>query len=185
MYGRDYIEIPSDGGINGPYTYASQDDSVKSRLPIVRNWTNSQAGVVKMMKKPGALVLKASLPGVHREDVRLDLREEDGESILNLTVEKEEEHQSADRFGGSFCRLATFKIVRTVPLGCKVVVDDIKADLESDNLVVEVKMPFSLSGHQELSSRLDVHDNTSQKSVTSFQNDSSKSKTLDSRQDGF
>lgn len=149
------------------------DECSKSRLSQTRTWTNSHAGVVRLEKKSGnCLLVKANLPGVERDDVHLNLQESQGESILELTVDKTEEHESKDRYGGIFKRISQFQICRSIPLGHKIAIEDIKADLEDDNLVVEVKLPIEYGkeggkkGDKGCMSRLDVHDE-SIKPVTS------------------
>jgi len=137
----------------------------------LRSWTHHQAGIVKTEKKPtGELVIKTQLPGVNRDDVHLDLKDEDNESVLTLSVEKKEDHHTTDRFGGSFNRSSFFKIVRAIPLGAKVSVDEVKADLADECLVVEVKLPQS--GQKEKTSRIDIHSSSSRKGVSGSQSQS-------------
>jgi HSP20 family molecular chaperone IbpA len=123
----------------------------------LKTWTHHQAGIVKTEKKPtGELVIKAQLPGVNRDDVRLDLKEEDNESVLTLTLEKKEDHNTTDRWGGTFNRSSFFKVIRSIPLGAKVSVDEVKADLADECLVVEVKLPQHAQ-KEKPSSRIDIH----------------------------
>lgn len=131
----------------------------------LKYWTHNQAGIVKTERKPtGELIIKAQLPGVNREDVRLDLKEGDDESVLTLTAEKKEEHHSTDPSGGSFNRSSFFKIIRSIPLGSKVTVEDVKADLADDQLLVEVKLP--VLKEKVPSSRIDIH-SSPRKTITS------------------
>ena len=151
------------------YPRLTQEPALMEVEPVSRtlkNWTHSQAGVIKTERKPtGELIIKAQLPGVNREDVRLDLKEGDDESVLTLTAEKKEDHQSADPYGGAFTRSSFFKIIRSIPLGSKVAIEDVKADLADDQLLVEVKLP-PLVKEKVPSSRIDIH-SSPRKPITS------------------
>jgi HSP20 family protein len=129
--------------------------------PGSKFWTHQQAGVVKIEKKStGELVIKAQLPGVARDDIRLELKEDDQElSVLTLTANKKEEHHHTDKHGGTFYRTSDFQIVRTIPLNAKVSSDDIKADLADELLVIEVNLPPQ---KDKPSSRIDIHSATAQ-----------------------
>jgi HSP20 family protein len=120
------------------------------------------AGIVRTEKKDnGDLIIRAQLPGVSRDDVKIDLVEDDeGLSMLTLRAEKNEEHRQTDKHGGSFIRNSQFQIMRTIPLGGKVSSDKIKADLDNDMLVIEVQCPTP--SQQKPMSRIDIHQGSSQ-----------------------
>lgn len=155
-YTSDFNDVDSGQGFEPRSLSSHMEEARKNRSD--RCWTNLHAGAVRMTKKSnGALIVRASLPGVHKDDVKLDLRDQEGESILSLTIEKSEDHQSTDHFGGVFYRRSHFMVKRTIPLGQRVNVGDIKADLEDENLIIEVRLP---SSDPNSSCRLDVHDGT-------------------------
>lgn len=163
------------------YPRLTQEPSYMEIEPVSRvlkNWTHNQAGLVKTERKPtGELIIKAHLPGVNREDVRLDLKEGEEESILTLTAEKAEDHVSKDEYGGTFSRSSVFKILRSIPLGSKVSVDDVKADLADDQLLVEVKLPPVT---QKIpSSRIDIHSTPRKTIGTKTQPRSGKVEAMD------
>lgn len=131
----------------------------RQRQPsALRFWTNAQAGQVRTERKStGELVIKAQLPGVARDDVKLELRDDEtmDQSVLVLSASKKEEHHQNDRRGGFFQRNSEFHIMRTIPLGAKVTADEIKADLADDQLVIEVVLPQQ-TATQKPASRIDI-----------------------------
>lgn len=156
VYMRDYSDLDHGQGLDSHSRSSQLEDPRRGRFG--RCWTTSEAGAVRMGKKPnGSLVVRASLPGVLKDDVKLDLRDEDGESILSLKIDKLEDHQSTDHYGGIFSRQSHFVIKRTIPLGQVVSVGDINAYLDDESLLIEIRLP---SGSPNSSSRLDVHDDT-------------------------
>ena len=166
FFARDYSDLSAERSSDIGSISPRRDDMLRQRSLAPRTWTDSQAGFVHLKNKPdGSLVLRANLPGVNKDDVRLDLRDGEGESVLVLNIVKEEEHNSSDRYGGTFARTSSFTVVRTIPLGQRVTIEDIKADLEDSNLIVQVKLPIS-DARRETTCHLDVNDSTKTRSRT-------------------
>lgn len=173
---RDYEEtFPERSLISGPIQRTLEGTTPGPRGgELLKSWTHNQAGVVtKERTVNGDLLIKAQLPGVNREDVRLDLNTDDKESTLTLSVTKKEEVNKQDRNGGYFECKSHFNVVRTIPLGAKISFDDVKADLADENLIIEVKMPKQTGADR--SSRIDIHaarrSNTPQKQKQGKQED--------------
>lgn len=129
-----------------------------------RPWTHHQAGgFVKMEKKPnGDLLIKSNIPGVDLNDIKLELKQVEAESVLNLTIQKHEDVHSTDKWGATFTRTSHFNVFRSIPLGALVTESDISANFENGCLQIEVEMPRSLK--DKTASRIDIQQ--CQKSVS-------------------
>jgi HSP20 family molecular chaperone IbpA len=141
--------------------------------------TNTRLGQFKTERKDNELVIKAQLPGVSRDDVILELKEDEqtGQSVLVLNADKKEEDRQNDSYGGYFQHNSEFHIMRMIPLGAKVTAGEIKADLADDQLVIGVKLPQVAT--QKPMSRIDITESSPKNIAQKTQPTSGKSEAMD------
>ncbi|HEC57215.1 MAG TPA: Hsp20/alpha crystallin family protein [Candidatus Syntrophoarchaeum butanivorans] len=89
---------------------------------------------IDLLEEDGKLVLKADMPGVNKEDITVNLKEDSIEISAERKEEKEEEKEGYIRRERSYA-----KYYRLIPLPAAVDRDAIEAKFE--NGVLEVRMP--------------------------------------------
>jgi HSP20 family protein len=104
--------------------------------PFFEPWTTAWAPDVEMFERGGELVIRADIPGMRREDVTIEVTDEEITLRGERKEEKEEKREGfyrAERAYGSFSR--------TLPLPEGVTADKAKATVKDG--VLEVTMPIA------------------------------------------
>ncbi|WP_437673188.1 Hsp20/alpha crystallin family protein [Sorangium sp. So ce131] len=91
---------------------------------------------IEVSEREGQILVKADLPGVARDDVRVELLED----ALLIEGERRQEHQE-QRGGMSYTERSYGTFARTIPVPQGVQPDDVNATFENGVLEIALKLP--------------------------------------------
>ncbi len=115
--------------------------------------TRSSSGLwspqVEMFERDNQLIVRADLPGLSKEDIELDLRDD----TLTLRGERREQHEKFQE-GYSYSERSYGSFSRQIPLPPGISVDQVNASFENGVLEVQMQLPEeSRSQHRKIEIR--------------------------------
>ncbi|WP_437956798.1 Hsp20/alpha crystallin family protein [Sorangium sp. So ce119] len=129
------------GGVLSPYRQARPTAEQGSGRGLSSLGGGLWAPHIEVGERGGLLVVKADLPGVTKEDIRVQVQ---GDALI-IEGERRQEQQE-QREGVSYTERSYGSFVRSIPLPEGVQVDDVNATFENGVLEVCLKLPQQQRG---------------------------------------